>query len=283
MMDSAAASPVNQSGDRLTRGLVDGLRSGIDGFAFMCRHPSLWSHGVKPVLLNILVAVAVLLGAIFFGQWLVNWATDGLGDGLWDRVKWWSYLFAMVFLTLGLAFISYLILMSAICSTSFSKLAREVEFKLGAKEDDLAEISTIGGIVDSLRAMIKLVTINLLLLLLNVIPGIGSLAAFTIGLYIDSYILGSEFLGIPLELRGKRWPERQEFARTWRGATLGIGANVTGLMFIPIVGAVFQTTTVVGAVLIHRRLKGLPTEVPREGETDSFDVEPSPETGQAGD
>lgn len=251
---------------RLTRGFGCGCRASVDGFFFMCRHPSLWTYGVWPVLLNIAVAFLVWLGAFLLGQWLVGWATEGLGDGLWDRCLWWIYFFGMLLLTLGVAFVSYLVLMSVFCSFAFSRLARRVELHLGAKEEELSEVSTLSSIVDALRASLKLVVVNLLLLVLHVVPGVGSLAAVSIGLYIDAFILGSEFLGFPLELRGKRWLERQEFAKTWRGATLGVGAVVTGLMLIPVVGAVFQTTSVVGAVLVHRRLTGLPTDVPTEEE-----------------
>jgi len=232
----------------------------------MCRHPSLWAYGVWPVVLNVIVAMVVWLGAFLLGQWLVGWATEELGDGLWDQIKWWIYFTGMLLLTLAVGFISYLVLMSVFCGFAFSKLARNVELHLGAKEEDLAEVSTWGGVVDALRASLKLVVVNVLLLVLHVVPGVGSLAAVSLGLYVDAFILGSEFLGFPLELRGKRWLERQEFAKTWRGATLGIGLVVTGLLLIPVVGAVFQTTSVVGAVLVHRRLTGLPTDVPTEEE-----------------
>lgn len=269
MADSGKGAPVTAGAERLTRGLVEGCRAGVDGFFFMCRNPSLWAYGIWPVILNVLVAIVVWLGAFLVGQWLLDWATEGLGDGLWDQVKWWVYFAAMLVLTLGIGFIAYLVLMSVFCSVSFSKLARRVEIHLGSTEEELVEVSTIAGILDALRASFKLIAINVLLLFVHVVPGIGSLVAISVGLYIDSFILGSEFLGIPLELRGKRWLERQEFAKTWRGATLGIGANVTGLMLIPIVGAVFQTMTVVGAVLVYRRLTGLPVVPPEETEADS--------------
>ena len=263
-MSSSKVTSTPPTAVRLTRGFGYGIRASIDGFFFMCRHPSLWAYGVWPVVLNVIVAFVVWLGAFRLGQWLVEWATQGLGDGLWDRIQWWIYFTGMLLLTLGIAFIGYLVLMSVFCSFAFSKLARKVELHLGAKEEELAEVSTMAGIIDALRASLKLVVVNVLLLALHVVPGVGSLAAVSLGLYVDAFILGSEFLGFPLELRGKRWLERQEFAKTWRGATLGIGVVVTGLMLVPVVGAVFQTTAVVGAVLIHRRLTGLPIDVPTE-------------------
>lgn len=265
-MSSSEAVSTPAPSTRLTRGFAHGFRASIDGFFFMCRHPSLWTYGIWPVILNVVVAFAVWLGAFFLGQWLLDWVTGWLGDGIWGQIGWWMCFVGVLLLTLGIGFISYLVLMSVFCSFSFSRLARKVELYLGAKEEELAEVSTVAGIFDALRAALKLVVVNVLLLGLHVVPGVGSLVAVSLGLYVDAFILGSEFLGIPLELRGKRWLERQEFAKTWRGATLGIGAVVTGLMFVPIVGAVFQTTAVVGAVLVHRRLTGLPTDVPTEDE-----------------
>ena len=64
-----------------------------------------------------------------------------------------------------------------------------------------------------------------------------------------------------MELRGTRWLDRQAFAKKHLGATVGLGIVVTGLMLIPIVGALFQTTAVVGAVLLHRELTGQPITV----------------------
>lgn len=265
-MTSTETAPVNSPSGRLTRGFSYGIRASIDGFFFMCRHPSLWAYGVWPVVLNVIVAIVVWLGAFRMGQWLLDWATQWLGDGLWGQIGWWICFVGVLLLALGIGFIAYLVLMSVFCGYSFSKLARKVELHLGAKEEDLVEVSTWSGIVDALRASLKLVVVNVLLLALHIVPGIGSLAAVSLGLYVDAFILGSEFLGIPMELRGKRWLERQEFAKTWRGATVGIGLVVTGLMLIPVVGAVFQTMAVVGAVLVHRRLTGLPTNVPTEEE-----------------
>jgi len=242
----------------------------------MCRYPSLWNYGVLPVVLNIGLTLLIWFGAFTLGRWLVDAMTQGLGDGWWDQTRWWFWFIGAFLLTLGVAFVSYLVLMSIFCSVFFSTLARNVELKLGAREDELTEVSVLDGVLDALRASLKLVVVNVSLLILNVVPGVGTLAATVIGLYVDAFILGVEFLSFPLELRGMRWKERDVFARTWRGETLGLGIVVTGLMLIPVVGAVFQTTSVVGAVLLCRRLTGLPVE-PSDQDADN------PESGSAED
>ena len=265
---------------RLLSGFCTGCRVSLDGFIFMCRHPSLWSYGILPVFLNIVLTMVIWLGAFRLGSWLVESMTVGLGNGWWDRTQWWLWFVGTMLLTLAVAFVAYIILMSVFCSVFFSMLARKVELQLGAAEDDFTEVSLTAGVLDALRASLKLIVLNLSLLLLNIVPGVGTLAATVLGLYVDALIVGAEFLSFPLELRGMRWKERQAFSRTWRGETLGIGIVVTGLMLIPVAGAVFMTTSVVGAVLLCRRLSGLPVEPPgREetgAETDSTEGESAP-------
>ena len=68
-------------------------------------------------------------------------------------------------------------------------------------------------------------------------------------------LIGFDLLSYPLSLRGKRRSERVAFVRRHRPRTLGLGAVVVAFEFIPIFGAVFLTTAVVGSVLIHQRVE----------------------------
>ncbi len=246
-------------------GFVKHFRSGIsasvDGFAFLNNHPALWRYGVWPILVNIVVTFVVWLSAFYVGWMVWDSYQTALPIAWWAGLVKWTGLVCIVLLTLALGFVTYLLLLGVICAWFFSKLAYHVELALGSRPEDLAEIPVFGQVTDTLRAISKLLLINGMVLFLHLIPVVGSIAAVVIGLYMDAYILGAEFIGYPLELRGQRWRDRQAFARQWIGATVGLGIVITGLMLIPIVGAVFQTTAVVGAVLLHRELTGLPTTV----------------------
>lgn len=243
---------------RLVPDYVEGLSAAAEGFRFLCRYPSLWQYGIWALSTNIAVAFASLLITFWAGTTAWNSFVTELPIAWWATIVEWIGLAAIVMLAFCVGLVCYVLLQSVFCSWSFSKLAHRVELFLGASSDELSEISYSGQIIDALRSAVKLILVDVGILLLNVVPIIGTVAAFVIGAYMHAWVLGAEFLGYPQELRGLRWKDRQQFAKTWLPSTLGLGTIVAGLMLIPIVGAMFQTTAVVGAVLLNRRINGLP-------------------------
>lgn len=251
---------------RLLADFVEGISTAADGFRFLCRYPSLWQYGVWALLTNIVVAFASLLITFWVGTATWKSFVAELPIAWWADIVEWIGLFAILMLALGVGLICYMLLHSVFCSWAFSKLAFRVELFLGAKPDELSEISYSGQIIDALRSAVKLIFVDIGILLLNIVPIVGTVAAFVIGAYMHAWVMGAEFLGYPQELRGIRWKDRQHFAKKWLPSTLGLGTIVAGLMLIPIVGAMFQTTAVVGAVLLNRRINGLPDHPDQEPE-----------------
>lgn len=251
---------------------VEGVSTAADGFRFLCRYPSLWQYGVWALLTNIAVAFTSLLITFWVGTTVWQSFVTELPIAWWASIVEWIGFVAILMLAFGVGLICYILLQSIFCAWFFSKLAYQVELFLGARSDELSEISYTGQIIDALRAAAKLLLVDIGILFLNIIPFIGTVAAFVIGAYMHAWIMGAEFLGYPQELRGIRWKDRQLFAKTWLPSTLGLGTIVAGLMLIPIVGAMFQTTAVVGAVLLNRRINGLPdSPTNSEGEAVGFE------------
>jgi hypothetical protein len=60
-------------------------------------------------------------------------------------------------------------------------------------------------------------------------------------------------MAIPRSLRGERRIAQFRYARGISRQTVGLGAAAFLFQFVPIIGAVFLTSAVVGAVLLHRR------------------------------
>lgn len=264
MDDSHVLEPRQER--RLVSDYIEGISTAADGFRFLCRYPSLWQYGVWALLTNIAVAFASLLMTFWIGTsaW-TSFATE-LPIAWWTPIVEWIGFIAILMLAFGIGLACYILLQSVFCAWAFSKLAYRVELFLGSTPDELSEISYSGQIIDALRSALKLLLIDVGILFLNIIPLIGTVAALVIGGYMHAWVLGAEFLGYPQELRGIRWKDRQQFAKRWLPSTLGLGTIVAGLMLIPIVGAMFQTTAVVGAVLLNRRINGLP-------DNPGFDIE----------
>jgi CysZ protein len=133
-------------------------------------------------------------------------------------------------------------------------MARVVELRLGATPEELVELSFIAEAADGARDAAWLVAINLALLSLHLVPGIGSLVSLALGWYVNCQTLGAGYLDFPLSLRGWRRRERRAFARRHLPQTLGLGTAALAGTLVPVLGAVLLLGAVVGAVLLHRRL-----------------------------
>lgn len=240
------------------KGYVRGLSVSFEGLQFLCQRPTLWRFAILPILVNVFVSLAALAIAYQSGSYVWQSYSDSLPIAWWATIIKWCLFLVVVLVALAVTFVAYLLLQSLFCAWFFSQLARHVELFLGTSSDELTDPPIAVQISDALRASLKLITVTVFVLLLNVIPVIGSVAALIIGLYVDAYILGSEFFGYPLELRGVRWKDRQRIAKAHLGATLGLGTVVSLLFLIPILGPAIQATSVVGAVLLFRRINGLP-------------------------
>ncbi len=243
----------------LAGGYVRGVAASFEGLSFLCSRPTLWRFAIWPILINIVVSLVSLFLAYQIGSYFWQSYSDSLPIVWWATIVKWCLFLVVLLVALTIAFVAYLLLQSVFCAWFFSQLARHVDLFLGTRPDELTDPPIVAQISDALRASVKLIIVTILVLLLNVVPVVGSIAALVIGLYVDAFILGSEFFGYPLELRGVRWRDRQRIAKAHLGTTLGLGTVVSLLFLIPILGPAIQATSVVGAVLLFRRINGLPT------------------------
>lgn len=226
----------------------------------MRRRPYLWSYAVMPLLLNVLITAAILalllLVAAGFVYWMHPWFTGWSGA--------WSYLsvaveilavVALAVVCLAVAVVTWRILTGVLCGTFYGKLAAAVERELGMPADELQEISFSHEMIDTVIDFAWLLIVLVVSLLLTLVPLVGAPVALVYTLWSQCFICGRDQLSYPLSLRGRRRHERAEFARTHRPHTMGLGAVVMLLGFIPIFGAIVLTTAVSGAVILHRRLQ----------------------------
>ncbi len=224
------------------------------GFRFMARRPGLWRYGVMPTALNLLITLLVLAVLIATAVAFVVYLHPRFPEGAWGTV--WEVLSALgiLLVAVGLA-VSVWVLAGGILSGYFyGKLAEAVELEFGMRPEEIHEIPFRAQVVDTLLDFGWLALANSGLLLLNCLPGVGSVLAAVLGVYVNSYVFGRDFLDYPLALRGMRRSEKHAFCRGHRWQTLGLGAAALPLGLVPVVGAIGQTAAVAGAVLLHREL-----------------------------
>jgi len=233
----------------------EGLRAPWEGYRYMQANPSLWRYATWPVIINLF-----LTGLFIY----LIWKSFGLyGEhihpffetSIWMRIAEVAAIVVAIVLCLVFVVIVWLLLSALLCSVFYAKLAEKVEIILGMDPKEIKEVSILYQVVDALRAAATLGAINIALLFLNLLPGIGSAMALVGTFYFDSYTFGYDYFDYPLVLRGLRREEKLLFVRTHRAHAVGLGSVVLFLNFIPIIGAVFLTTSTVGAVLLHRKLQ----------------------------
>lgn len=227
-----------------------GVMAPLDGFAYLCDNPRLWWCGVLPVLLNLLITVAVGVFLLVAAAGFIVYAHPRFSS-VWVELL--SGAIALL-TVLATAFILWMLLKGILCGYYHAKLAREVEIHLGARPEDLMELSWKHEAVDAFREVGSLIVINAGLLFLHLVPGVGTVAAVVGTAYFNCLLLGGEYFDFPLALRARRRLEKKQFIHEHRYQTLGLGVCALGGTSVPILGAVLLVTSVAGAVLLHRRL-----------------------------
>ena len=237
----------------------EGFSAPGNGFRYLCANRRLWRHAIAPVVLNVVLSTIALLVFIALVVWAGTYIHPMFPEGWgWMLAKILCWLLLLL-VALAATFAAWLLFQDILCGYFYEKLAREVELQLGVEADELVDVSLGRQIADTAGDLTCLVAVNIGLLLLNVIPVLGALAAIVGGVYFNCFAFGTEYLSYPLQLRGYDRKRRRKFARSVRGHTLGLGSAVLLLGLVPLVGAIVLTTAVVGAVLLHRRLRAAAT------------------------
>ena len=220
----------------------------------MSANPSLWRYGVAPIVMNLFITGLLLFLLVVGGVYFFP-AMHGYFDGgwLWRIVEACAVVAAAA---IGVAAVAaaWIILQAILCGWFYDRLARQVELQQGAAPEDLIDAPLAAQAVDALRAVGFLLAANAGCLLVQLAPVVGSALGVCGSYYFTAATLGFEFFDYPMSLRGMRRAEKLAFARRHRLQTFGLGTSVAVLAFVPVLNAVFLTTAVTGAVLLHKRL-----------------------------
>jgi CysZ protein len=240
------------------RGLAafgQGLAAPGRGFVYVAERPGLWPYGILPVLLNLLITAGLVVG-FYYGVKELALRLHEHFSGFFGRILEGLSVVGLVLAAIVAAVAAWYLLQGVLCDFFYRKLSRKVELQLGARREELHHVSFLADLADTLLAMGALLVFNLAFLFLHCVPVVGSLLFLVCSATFSSWVFGIDYLSFPLALRGLRRRQRLAFAREYRGQTLGLGAVVFLCNLLPVVNAVLLTSAVVGAVLLHREVRG---------------------------
>jgi CysZ protein len=238
-------------------GFLAGLRAPLEGFSFLIRRPALWPYAIFPILINIALTLLLLVGlgyaAYSFLQYMHTWPT--FAAGWWGRTQEFFAAILVIAITLSVIAGSYILIGGILTAWFNERLAKQVELAIGTPLSELHDLPFKYQVIDALINFSKVALTACVCFLLSIIPVVGIVLGGAISFYVDCFIFGYDYLDYPLALRGIRRKEKRAFARKHRPETLGLGATVLLMNFLPLVGPIFLTTAAAGAVLLHKRLR----------------------------
>lgn len=234
-------------------GLVAGATYPLRSLAVFRRTPRLWSYVAIPILVNFVVGFLLYGGLVFFGWESVEGLITNLSnwlDALIAQLPAWLGL--LKYLIIGIGFLLHfllvvgLLLIIGFVLVQFGVLLGAPWY--GQLSEQLEEIRTgqlhtleVGIVRDISRALlfelkklVLVVGVGLPLLLLNLAPGIGTLAATVGGVTLAATIVCLDFLDAPLERRRLRFREKLGIVFQSLPASASFSLICLGLVSVPL-------------------------------------------------
>ncbi len=226
---------------------------------FLVGQPRLWRLVVVPVLINIALFVLAFALVLAYVDDAVAWLwAKPAGAGLlgWAMAALW-YILLVLFVGLGLV-VSYVfvLLLGGIVASPFNDaLSERVEAILtGRVKARQPEGSFVGGVLRSIGSTALITGLYVLLmaplLLLNLVPVLGSVAAALLGGAIGAFFIALEYSDTTFERYGLSLKEKIRLLRANLALAGGFGLGTSLLLWIPLLNFLCIPLAVVGGTAL---------------------------------
>lgn len=230
------------------------------GAGFLVRGLRLWRERPRLMLLGIVPAliVGVLLAGAFvalavYADDLIDWATP-FADDWADAVRSLFRLLLWLLVLVGaamLAIVTFTGLTLAVGDPFYEKIWKEVELSLGGDVPDRG-VGWLRGALDGVVLVMMGLATAVLVFLIGLLPLVGAVIGFALGLVLAGRLLAGELVSRPLEARGMDRAQRAALMRQHRGAMLGFGVCVQACFLVPLGGIAVMPAAVAGATYLAR-------------------------------
>jgi len=105
---------------------------------------------------------------------------------------------------------------------------------------------------ESLRMSLVTIPLSLALVLLGLVPLVGTVVAWTLGALIGGWFVALEFAAVPFERRGLRLRDRRRILAQRRAHTVGFGAMAFIMSAFAPLAILMMPSAVAGGTLLAR-------------------------------
>ena len=239
--------------DRTSR-LSRGLSVPFAGLAYLRKHPKLWPYLLPAALVNVLITGFALAVLIVAAVVLWGWVLPAFGEGWWQATLMVLAIVGIAAVVIGITMACWMLFQNIIAGHLLSKLAARVERELGIEDGRIASVPFVWQVKDGALDTALVVGIHGTAFVIGLIPVLGTLAGLFAALAADALVMGNDFMGHPMKLRGMAFSERRDFVRRHLPETMGIGLVTLPLGIVPVVGGFVAAFSLVGTVLLYREL-----------------------------
>ena len=234
-------------------GTFDGATYPFKALITLIENPSLIKYIAIPIIVNIIVAIALYSGLLYFGWQIVDGVQNDLTlwfDRLIDNLPQWldflTYgvsglivvarllLVIMLFIATGFLLTQFGVLLGA---PWYGQLSEQLE-KLRTGKVELIELNIVSdlsrAILYELKKLVLIVSIGIPLLLINFFPGVGTLVSTVGSLSLTTTIVCMDFLDSYLERRRLKFRQKLNLVFKNLPASGSFGLVCLGLISIPL-------------------------------------------------
>lgn len=231
----------------------------LQAVRFLVGHRCLWPFVVVPALINLVLFVGSVGLVLAHADWVASalWTRPEVGGVLGALILglWYALYAGVVVFGLVVAYVATVLIGGIVASPFNDALAERVEIRLapGSKRPDSGR-SWWGEFIHS---VVSTATIALLygvllvpILLLNVIPVAGSMAATVLGTGLGAFFLALEYTDVTLSRYGMPLRQKLRLLREHWVLAGGFGLSTSFLLWIPLLNVLCIPIAVVGGTAL---------------------------------
>jgi len=262
--------------DLASRGAVGrfftGMSYPLSGFRIVLTHPGVWKYLIAPMFLSLLALIAALYGSFQLVELVM--ASEQAPDNLAEASGLWLVRAVLYVVAFALTMVLTYLIANLVAVPFNDRLSDRVEkltlgpldepFDLGTMVTDLLQ-----SVVHSALSLALWAVVMGGLMVLNFVPGVGSLLSVTLTTLATAVFLSREMMDGAMSRRRLGYFHKLRVVRANRALCLGFGLVASVFLWVPGVNILLMPMMVAGGTLMfcHLEARGL---VPNRAGTGPF-------------
>jgi CysZ protein len=272
-------------------GTLDGATYPFKASIAFIQNPRLFKYIAIPILVNIVVAIAIYGGLLYFGWQIIDSVQVDV-TAWFDRIvadlpRWLEFLTYIIVGVIGI--IRFLLIVILFVATGFlltqfgvllgapwyGQLSEQLEKQRTGKVEliELNIVSDLGrAILYELKKLVLIALFGIVLLIINLFPGVGTIISTPAWFILTTIIVCMDFLDSCLERRRLKFRQKLGIVFKSLPASASFGLVCLGLISVPLLNLITIPICVASGTLFicdrqTRLLRRLPSRYPPRSRT----------------